>query len=173
MSKVRAKYQVEVPLHSDLMVWLVRHVGFLLTRFVIKENGRTAFQEVNGVPYVGHLIEFGETCEGKSTDPRVVQAAAEPRTKTGIWVGRSTRSSEHILMTDKGIEECRTIVRRPEELRWDLAVLTSAKGLPWDPHGRGDVPTANALPPVADIRDWEPWTKRSAHIRLRAFHESK
>ena len=36
-----------------------------------------------------------------------------------IWMGRSTRTNEHLVGTRTGVIWARTVKRRPEALKWD------------------------------------------------------
>ena len=65
-----------------------------------------------------------------------------------MWVGRTTISDEHILLTDKGVMKTRCVKRFAEEKdRLNKSVLEKVRGLPWEPT------TDEQPPPVArDIR---------------------
>ena len=52
----------------------------------------------------------------------------------GRHLARKTlRSDEHIVATNQGCKNCRSIWRRPEQKRWDKLVLEGAVGSPWEP----------------------------------------
>jgi hypothetical protein len=51
----------------------------------------------------------------------------------GIWVGRSTLSDEHIVLTLKGVERTQSVKRKPVSERFSLKTLNAVAGLPWSP----------------------------------------
>ena len=58
----------------------------------------------------------------------------DTRWETGVWIGVRNESGEHLIMTEKGVLEVRTIRRHDESERWDKELLKSLKGLPWKPN---------------------------------------
>eukprot|EP00969_Alexandrium_andersonii_P339828 15021909-Alexandrium_andersonii.AAC.1 len=44
-----------------LWPWLVRHASWLVARFHVRSNGRTAYRDVHDVDYKSAIIPFGET----------------------------------------------------------------------------------------------------------------
>lgn len=57
----------------------------------------TAYKVLKGHDYVGELLPLGETVMGKF--PRVKDTSA-PRWIKGIYVGKTSNSEEHLLMTE-------------------------------------------------------------------------
>ena len=41
----------------------------------------------------------------------------------GIWLGRSTRTNEHLVGTRVGVIKARTVKRRSETLNWEQRVI--------------------------------------------------
>ena len=61
-----------------LLTWLVRHATFCLSRFAIKDDGRTPYQRLHGRKWNRPLVEFGEriwciSCERKSAKQSTVR----------------------------------------------------------------------------------------------------
>eukprot|EP00959_Pyramimonas_sp_CCMP1952_P159310 3331800-Pyramimonas_sp.AAC.1 len=77
------------------MPWLVRHVGYLPTRFAIKTDGRTAWGRLGRAKFKSELGTIGETIDYK------IQAKdyskQEPRWGEGIFLGRRDESDEIIV----------------------------------------------------------------------------
>ena len=88
-------------------------------------NGRTSFESIYDRTCNGKLALFGESVMYK--DIRAMKG--EPVYRCGVWVGKSTWSDSHIVLTAKGAIECRSIRRLPEQFRGDDLVI--ARGLPW------------------------------------------
>ena len=49
----------------------------------------------------------------------------------GIWLGRSTRTNEHLVGTRVGAIKARTVRRRPETLKWDRQFFDAMNFVPW------------------------------------------
>ena len=50
----------------------------------------------------------------------------------GIWVGRTSNSNEHILLTQEGVLRCRSVRRLELAERCNKKIMENAKGLPLD-----------------------------------------
>ena len=49
----------------------------------------------------------------------------------GIWVGRTSNSNEHILLTQEGVLRCRPVRRLEVAERYNKKIMENATGLPW------------------------------------------
>jgi hypothetical protein len=72
---LRKRYPgVPVFLDSDIVTWLIRHVGWLRTKFKVGTDGKTPHTRLFGKAYGGTILEFGECAEFKTqrrwTKPR-------------------------------------------------------------------------------------------------------
>ena len=103
---------------TPVLAWLVRHAGWLLTRY--QRHGRlgaTSFQVLRGVPYEGQLVRFGEVVVyrypfGLAGDGHG-RHKLDPRWGVGVWLGRTESSNEHVVGTERGVERVRVVRRRP------------------------------------------------------------
>ena len=43
-----------------LMAWIPEYAGFLLSRFQVAADGKTAFERIKGKSYCRELVNFGE-----------------------------------------------------------------------------------------------------------------
>ena len=59
--------QEKLPSDSILLAWLIRHAAWCLTRFQVKNEGRTAFVRVFGKAYTSQVLPFGERVMYKYT----------------------------------------------------------------------------------------------------------
>ena len=97
---------------NALMRWIVRHAAWLIPRFRGSEV-QSPFCRAIGGQYRGKLVEFGET----------VLAHLHPapklsdRWKSGVWLGKSDFTDEHLVRTDDGVVYARS-VRRLAENSW-------------------------------------------------------
>lgn len=125
-------YRCLIGWKPKLMPWLVRHTGWLLTRFQVHaSDGRTSYEHLYGKPYRHEVVNFGEQVYYKILSR--AHDKLEPRWETGVWVGKRARSDEHLLMTKHGIAKSRSIRRKQESAKYDPKVLEPVKGLPWNP----------------------------------------
>ena len=103
---------------------------------------QTPYERLRGRTYKGSIIEPFESCHYKVADAE--KGKLDAQTNTGIWLGKSLQSDEHLVATEHGIRRCRTIWRKPERLRWNLKGFQSWVGLPWQPRGP-PTPTPEAI----------------------------
>ena len=106
--------------------WSFRHAAWLMTRYRVI-NGATSFEVMNDRKYNGKVVIFGEAVLFKDT--MRAKWKGEPVYRRGIWVGKSSWSDSHILLTRSGAVEARSIRRLPEQ--FDGNLLIAARGVPW------------------------------------------
>ncbi|CAK9052235.1 unnamed protein product [Durusdinium trenchii] len=106
--------------------WSFRHAAWLMTRYRVI-NGATSFEVMNDRKYNGKVVIFGEAVLFKDT--MRAKWKGEPVYRRGIWVGKSSWSDSHILLTRSGAVEARSIRRLPEQ--FDGNLLVTARGVPW------------------------------------------
>jgi hypothetical protein len=68
-----------------LVDWIVRHIGWVLTRWQCRADGTTAWQHIRGNEYTGEVLGFSEVCKHKLV--RVGQLKLDSVWAKGIWVG--------------------------------------------------------------------------------------
>ena len=136
--------------------WAVRHAAWLLTRFLIKSDGKTPYERLRGREYRGEITEFGEVSHFKLADDK--KGKLDAQSAVGVWLGKSLNSDEHYLGTENGIRRCRSLWRRPEKLRWSREKLNTIKGVPWQPKGE---PTSMLRTDLKGVRG-----PRSVYITL-------
>ncbi len=62
-----------------------------------------------------------------------VEAKQQSRWMRGIWVGKTTKSTEHLVMTSEGMVVSRTVRRFAEDSQFQRSIYDEARGLPWQP----------------------------------------
>eukprot|EP00969_Alexandrium_andersonii_P223640 9877243-Alexandrium_andersonii.AAC.1 len=60
MLALQERIQGEAPADQPAMLWLVKHAGELLTKYLVGHDGRSAFERLMGKPSRGDGYEFGE-----------------------------------------------------------------------------------------------------------------
>ena len=141
--------------------WAVRHAGWLLTRYLIKSDGKTPYERLRGREFKGEVAECFEVVHYKLADSQ--RGKLDAQSAIGVWLGKSLQSDEHYIGTTDGIRRCRSIWRRPENRRWSLEHLTKTKGSPWQPRG---VPTVMPGTPGGVVAPGTPGRQRSVYITL-------
>ena len=120
---LREKAKMEVTTESPLLPWLVRHCGWILSRYAVKAEGRTGYSRLKRREYTAGISIFAEAIWYKlpmSADLRKL----DDRWRTAIWLGKSDRSGEHII----GLETGAPLARSGHERALQMVTET-----PWHP----------------------------------------
>ena len=122
-------------LKHPAIVWLVRHVAWLITRYNTGRDGCSPFRRIFGKSYNGGICKFGEQVHYKlSGHP---SGRVEPRWELGAWVGKTELIDEHLLGTLSGIRNSRTIYRLPKSHCYSKDALDRIVGTPTNPKPDG------------------------------------
>ena len=119
--------------HQHVYSWFFRHAAFLYNRFAVNPKGGTAFEILHGRKYKGALVPFGE----RVIFHRPSRHKGDLQWCRGIWLGVNERNGAHILGTEDGTFESRSVRRLPEEQKWDLESVLNMRGFPWSYLGKG------------------------------------
>ena len=106
---------------SIVLPWLVRHAACVLSRFVKRDDGRSAWARLRGEECDSPLafkIVHGE------------MAKLESRWATGTFLG-----DQVIVGTAVGVELARSFRRRTRDKQWQRDGFTTFMGVPWNPRG--------------------------------------
>ena len=115
-----------------IFAWAMRHAAFLHNRFFVGVRGAPAYEILNGRKYRGKLLPFGELCIFHKPS----RHKGDLQWRRGVWVGVNERNGAHILLTEDGACESRSIRRLPAEDQWSCKEVLGARGLPWDYGGK-------------------------------------
>eukprot|EP00959_Pyramimonas_sp_CCMP1952_P309229 6471553-Pyramimonas_sp.AAC.1 len=99
---MEARLGMQIDPSMDIWPWIVRRAGWVLERYHVKANHRTAYEDSYGKAYQGEVLKFGEaalfklsvTATGKIRGG-VRQGRADDRLERGIWLGKTIESDEH------------------------------------------------------------------------------
>ena len=61
----------------------------------------------------------------------MVQHKWEDRFSGGVWLGKTTRSDDHIIFDGMEAKRCRTLQRQPDGLRWQKEKVLAIDVYPW------------------------------------------
>ncbi|CAE7207180.1 RE2 [Symbiodinium natans] len=136
----RAVLELSNQVTEDSLVfpWMVRHAGWLCTRYGIKHDGRTAYERLRGRTYKGEVVEFGEVVLFRISNQNLRKL--EDRWSCGVWLGKSLSNDEHFVATANGIQRCRSVRRRVEAKRFDPTFVLRMVGCPGCDTSYGDAP---------------------------------
>ena len=57
---LREKAKMEITTESPLLPWLVRHCGWILSRYAVRADGRTGYSRLKGREYTASISIIGE-----------------------------------------------------------------------------------------------------------------
>ena len=154
---------------NALMRWIVRHAAWLIPRFRGSEI-QSPFYRAMGGPYRGKLVEFGETVLAHL--PEVGKGSGNPapkladRWKSGVWLGKSDLTDEHLVLTDDGVVYARS-VRRLAENSWSEENLEAVVETPQKPRS---MTTDDASDPrvVPEAHEQESKRRKRTRMMMRA-----
>ena len=99
--QTEASYGITLHTSHNLWPWLVRWCSFIRSRFSVKGNQRTAYQDAFDTAYTSQLVPFGETVlfkipmsKARRSHNRAVVPKGETAWRQGIFLGRSVTSNE-------------------------------------------------------------------------------
>ena len=75
------------------------------------------------------LLNFAETALAKESGAQEGKLGSP--WDLGIWLGRSTRTNEHLVGTRARVIRARTVKRRPESQKWDRELTDAMNFVPW------------------------------------------
>ena len=107
--------------------------AWVLTRYLIKRDGKTPYERLRGRQFNGEIVEPYEFVHFKLAASE--KGKLDGQTSKGVWLGKSLNSDEHLIASKKGVRRCRSIWRMPEAKRWNSKAFEEWTGLPWQPRG--------------------------------------
>ena len=121
---------------DDFYPWIIRHSAWLLTRYLVKADGKTPYERLRGREFEGEIVEPFDTVHYKIENKLKGKLDKQAADRCGNLAGQVPMSSdEHFIGTDQGIRRCRSVHRRPEAQRWKKEILLKIRGMPWQPRG--------------------------------------
>ena len=140
---------------GDIIVqWMIRWAAMNCSRYLVGNDGRTAYERRRGRPCRIPVAEFAERVwykqlrENKERKDKFMSEWQE-----GIWLGHGRSSNETWIGTREGVVRAYAIRRQPENERWDGKLIQEMKGTPSrpDPTKPGlDVPIKVRFDPVVE-----------------------
>ncbi|CAE7515888.1 unnamed protein product [Symbiodinium natans] len=163
LSELETKLKIEVGVDHPILAWIARHAAFLMTRFRIGEDGKSAYERTLGRPWRRPTIVFGEQVMFKPVGSRHKRGSLDARVCMGRYVGTASRNADLLIMTSEGISRGHSLHRRPEDEKWPVEGFEVLRGLPWRMSGpqeraspnRVGMPALEGEQPAPQHRDFK------------------
>ena len=145
-------YLHKIPIDHAIVPWMVKHCSFALNRFLIGSDGKSAYERIRGRPFKSDVLEFGETVYYKKPKTTIGPGLNkwDSRWGVGVLLGVRTVSGEQFVGTRDGTFKVRIVRRVIAKNRFDVDLLNTIKGSPWDLIG-SQVPELPAEPQLQPI----------------------
>ena len=125
--ELRLKHRL--PMAHPVTSWLVEHTAWVLNKFHLDSNGRTAYGCLHGREGHERVCEFGERIMWFV--PKKMRAKMDQRWRYGIFLGRSLSSDQNYIGLSSGDVICaRAIVRVVPEMRWSHEAISKISTTP-------------------------------------------
>ena len=152
LAAIREHTQYRPSADNALMRWIVSHAGWLIPRFLV-----VRYSPHSIVPWADRTAENWWSLEKQfllifqRSETDLVNPAPKlaDRWKSGVWLGKSDLTDEHLVRTDDGVVYARS-VRRLAENSWSEENLKAVVGTPQKPRSMttDDAPDPRVVPEV-------------------------
>ena len=118
---------------DPLTSWILRHAANCVSRYRLKDDGRTPDTRRCGKTWKRPVLEFGESVHFKPVGEHNAMRGGDQRMLRGVYVGHHERSGPAIFFTPDGVKR-RTRIARMLEVFGDgiaCSVPHACIGVPW------------------------------------------
>ena len=131
--QVEHDYDVKLETDHNVLPWLIKYAGVLVTLFCVGSDGRTAYERSRGKPWKRALPKFAETIMYLPHDRnRGHRNKLEPRyLGPAIFLGVLLGTGEIFVGTKEGTVTAFAFKRLPAPERYQKEILNSFVGVPW------------------------------------------
>ena len=122
LSDLESKLSIKIDASHSILTWIARHAAFLLTRFRIGDDGKSAYQRAVGRAWRRPTVVFGEQIMFKPVGAmgKKRNSPLEARLAMGLYVGTASRNADLLVMTPTGVVKGHSLHREAEEDHWPL-----------------------------------------------------
>ena len=136
-----------------MFTWCVKHAQWLINRYLIGSDGKTAYSRRWSREYNGSLCMFGEWIDAKlPISNKVKIPKGGTQWFSGVYLGKDTEADEVILGNANGVFKVRTVKRKPPSQQWNAVGVSKMLSVPWQPKGDGVDSTAFVMPPDLGVK---------------------
>ena len=108
---VERKMQLVIKDDHLVMAWIPQHAGFLLSRFQVASDGKTAHERLKGKAYRRELFDFAERVLFMPVVLVGKLNQLDSKWEPGRFIGVRPKSNEALIMTERGILTAKTMWR--------------------------------------------------------------
>ena len=125
--ELRLKHRL--PMSHPVTAWLVEHTAWVMNKFHLDSEGRTAYGRLHGREGHERVCEFGERIMWYV--PKKLRAKMDQRWRYGVFLGRSLSSDQNFIGIGTGEVVCaRAIVRVVPNMRWSPESISKIQVTP-------------------------------------------
>ena len=118
-----------LPVSHPATSWLVEHTAWVLNKFHMGSDGRTAYGRLHGREGHERVCEFGERIMWYV--PKKLRSKLDQRWRYGVFLGRSLSSDQNYVALSNGDVVCaRAIVRVVPNIRWSAELVSKVNTTP-------------------------------------------
>ena len=128
---VGSRYGIVLDHTHSLITWIVDYAGWLVTRYGIGRDGKSPYRILRGRDATSSLCEFAECVQFRQSGASRARGKLQSMLGDGVYLGRTHSSGECIIGTPRGIVKARDVYRRPKDERFNIDMLKSIIGVPW------------------------------------------
>ena len=137
-SALEEKWGAKLDVAHPVWTWMAEYAGWLLTRFEVGHDGKTAYERIKGKSAKVQGMEFAEGVLWKRRREGGPLGKLACMWEDGVFLGVKGSTGEIIIGTEKGVWVTRTVRRKPEEERWDRRNIDKIVGVPWRKNEQDD-----------------------------------
>ena len=144
------RWNVEIPSSHPVVPWVVEYASYLLNRYEVGHDGKTAYERLKGKSSKGWGIEFGEGLHWKASSASSALGKLSASWRDGVYLGVKGKSGEIIVSDADGVWKTRSVRRKPQDERWDESNVDMVKTSPWS--SKGDTEGGASETPAVAVR---------------------
>ena len=122
--QIEANLETKMEMSHPLIEWMTIWATDLILRYVMRENGRTAYESITGHRCRSPVVMFSETIMFRLAPDKSSRNKADSDWHVGIFVGIESRTSEYLVQNKDGVFKCRTIRRLSRDKAFSKDTLT-------------------------------------------------
>ena len=124
------RWRMKIPTKHPIMPWIMEWASYLLNRYEVARDGKTAYERCKGKKSKAPGIEFGEAILWKKKKSSGAMGKLDCTWEEGVFLGIRGRSGEMIIGDGEGVKKTRNIRRRPTGERWNNRWAQEYRGGP-------------------------------------------
>ena len=182
-SSLEERMKVKIGSKHAVWAWVAEYASYLLNRFEVGKDGKTAYERCKGKRAKVMGLEFGEGILWKRRAVGGKLAKLSCMWEAGIFLGVKGTTGEIIVGDNAGIHRTRSIQRKPLEERWNKEHLKMVTGVPWkksedDPEVDGEGMecrdlTAEEAERLTEEKNWKDAVPRRFSIRKQDIKDHR